>query len=84
MNHHQPRRYLRHHHHHHQDQIVCSFLCTFVWITILKNADIAGALHAQAHLMDHIQGFTQSHWMPPLVECLHHIASAATMVNKFE
>jgi len=31
--------------------------------------------------MEHIQGFTQSHWMSPLVECLRHIAPAATMVN---
>ncbi len=34
-------------------------------------------------LMEHIQGFTRSHWMPPLVECLHHITPAASMVGKF-
>jgi hypothetical protein len=34
--------------------------------------------------MEHIQGFTWSHWMPPLVECLRHIAQAATMVDEFE
>ena len=31
----------------------------------------------------HIQGFTRSHWMPPLGECLHHIAAAADMVDNF-
>ncbi len=36
--------------------------------------------------MEHIQGFTRSHWMPPSVECLRHIALAAAMVmvNEFE
>jgi hypothetical protein len=33
--------------------------------------------------MEHIQGFTQSHRMPPLGECLHHIALEAAMVDKF-
>ncbi len=30
-----------------------------------------------------VQGFTRSQLMPPLVKCLHHIAPAAAMVNKF-
>jgi hypothetical protein len=34
--------------------------------------------------MEHIQGFTGSQWMPPLVDCLRRIALAAAMVNKFE
>jgi len=34
--------------------------------------------------MEHIQGFTRSHWMPSSVECLRRIASVATMVNEFE
>jgi hypothetical protein len=34
--------------------------------------------------MEHIMGFTQSHWTPPLVQCLHRIALAAAMVDKFE
>ena len=34
--------------------------------------------------MEHIQGFTRSHWMPSSVKSLLHIAPAATMVNKFE
>ena len=33
--------------------------------------------------MEHIPGFTWSHWMPPLVECLRRIPPAATMVNEF-
>ena len=35
-------------------------------------------------LMEHIQGFTQSHWMPPSGECLRCIAPAAAMVDDFE
>ena len=34
--------------------------------------------------MEHIQGFTQSHWMPPSGECLRHIVPAAAMVKEFE
>jgi hypothetical protein len=33
--------------------------------------------------MEHVQGFTGSHWMPPLGKCLRRIAPAAAMVNKF-
>ena len=33
--------------------------------------------------MEHIQGFTQSHWMPPSVECLPGIAPVAAMVGEF-
>ncbi len=32
-------------------------------------------------LMEHIQGFTQSHWMPPSIKCSHCIAMAAAMVD---
>jgi hypothetical protein len=43
------------------------------------------AVRCGAHcLVEHIPGFTQgSHWMPPLDECLHCIAAAATMVDDF-
>ncbi len=34
--------------------------------------------------MEHIQGFTRSHWMPPLGKRLRRIASAAAMVKEFE
>ena len=34
--------------------------------------------------MEHIPGFTQSHWMPPSVKCLRRIAPAATIVKEFE
>jgi hypothetical protein len=34
--------------------------------------------------MEHIQGFTQSHWMPPSGECLRCIAPTAAMVDEFE
>jgi len=33
--------------------------------------------------MKHTQGFTQSHWIPPLGKCLCPIAPAAAMVNEF-
>jgi hypothetical protein len=34
--------------------------------------------------MSHNQGFTRSHWMPSLGECLCHIALAAAKVINFE
>jgi hypothetical protein len=33
--------------------------------------------------MEHIPGFTGSHWMPPSGKCLRRIAPAAAMVNKY-
>ncbi len=40
---------------------------------------------AKAHRpMDHIQGFTRSHWMPPSGECLRRITPTAAMVDEFE
>jgi hypothetical protein len=42
------------------------------------------AVQRGAHrLIEHVQGFTRSQWMPPSVECSHHIAPAAAMVNEF-
>jgi hypothetical protein len=35
-------------------------------------------------LMENIQGFTRSHWMPPSGKCLYRIASAMAMVNNFD
>jgi hypothetical protein len=35
------------------------------------------------HPMEHIQGFTRSHWMLPSGKCLHRIAPAAIMVHEF-
>ena len=43
------------------------------------------AVQCRAHRpMEHIQGFTWSHWMPPSVECMCRIAPAATMADKLE
>ena len=63
-------------------------------LTGTKNADESLAIfdgHGDAavrrevhHPMEHIQGFTQSHWMPPSGECLRRIAPAAAMVDDFE
>jgi hypothetical protein len=33
--------------------------------------------------MDHIRGFTRSHWMQPSGKCLRRIAPAAVMVDEF-
>ena len=42
------------------------------------------AVRRGAHLpIEHVQGFTRSHWMPPLGKCLRRIAPAAAMVNEF-
>ncbi len=41
------------------------------------------AVQRGAHCpMDHIQGFTRSHWMPPSCECLRRIAPTTAMVNE--
>ena len=43
------------------------------------------AVRCGAHRpMEHIQGFTRSHCMPPSGECLRHIAPTAAMVDEFE
>jgi len=40
------------------------------------------AVRCGAHRpMEHIQGFTRSHWMPPLGKCLRCIAPMATMAT---
>ncbi len=44
------------------------------------DAAVQRSLH---HLLEHVHGFTRSHWMPPSGECLRHIATAAVMVDKF-
>ncbi len=33
--------------------------------------------------LEHVHGFTWSHWMPPSGECLRCIAPVAVMVDKF-
>ena len=55
-----------------------------IMIATAGNYDCHGdaAVRCGAHRpMEHIQGFTRSHWMLPLVECLRRIAPAAAMVN---
>jgi len=54
--------------------------------TTTKKADESlAAVRREAHRpMEHIQGFTRSHWMTPSGECLHRIAPAAAMVDDFE
>jgi len=46
-------------------------------------ADVA--VQSGAHRpMEHIRGFTWSHWMPPAVECMRRITPAPYMVDEFE
>jgi hypothetical protein len=54
-----------------------------------KNTKFAGRFDGHANapvqcnahcLMEHNQGFMQSHWPLPLGKCTHHIAPAAAMV----
>ena len=48
------------------------------------HVDVAVQRGAHPHrLIEHIQGLTRSHWMPPSSKCLHHIALAAAMVDRF-
>ncbi len=43
------------------------------------------AVQRRAHRpLEHIQGFTQSHWKPPSGKCLCHIAPTAAMVDEIE
>ena len=57
----------------------------FRWIASNFDCYADAAVRRRAHRpMEHIQGFTWSHWMLPSVECLHRIAPAAVMVNKFD
>ena len=56
------------------------------WRQIAGNFDCHGdaAVRRGAHRpIEHIQGFTGSHLMPPSGKCLRRIAPAAAMVNKF-
>ena len=43
----------------------------------------AAVLHGVYHQVEHIQGFTWSHWMPPSGECLRCIALAAAKIGGF-
>ncbi len=45
--------------------------------------DDAAVQRGAHYSIEQVQGFTRSHWMPPSVECSHHIAQAAAMVNEF-
>ena len=44
----------------------------------------AAVQHGVHRPMEHIQGFIQSHWMPPSGECLRRIAPTAAMVDDFK
>jgi hypothetical protein len=48
-----------------------------------KNEGKSLAILTAHRPIEHVQGFTGSHWMPPSGKCLRRIVPAATMVNKF-
>jgi hypothetical protein len=53
---------------------------------IAGNFDHHGDVMVQSrvhHPIEHINGFTRSHWIPPSGECLPHITLAATMFGNF-
>jgi hypothetical protein len=57
--------------------------CTSIAGNFGGNAD--AAVRCRVHCpMNHIQGFTSSHWMLPSGKCLRRIAPAATKVINFE
>jgi hypothetical protein len=53
------------------------------WLAILIAIPDMAVQRGAHCLMEHIQGYTGSHWMPPLGECLHRITPAAAMVYEF-
>ncbi len=54
------------------------------WIAGDFNCHADAAVQPGAHcLMEHVQGFIWSHWMPPLGDCLRRIAPVAAMVDEF-
>ena len=43
------------------------------------------AVRRRAHRpIEHVQGLTRSHWMPPSVKCLRRITPSAAMFKEFE
>ena len=72
-------------------QLLATVVCKTIIEDNKKCSQTAGDFGCQVDLqwgvycpMEHIQGFTWSHWMLTLVECLRCIASAAAMVDEFE
>jgi len=54
------------------------------WITGDFDGHGDAAVRCGVHRpIEHVQGFTGSHWMPPLGKCLCRIAPAAAKVNEF-
>ncbi len=56
------------------------------WRQIAVNFDCHGdavVRRGEHQPIEHDQGFTGSHWMPPPGKCLRHIAPADAMVNEF-
>ena len=83
----------------HQNALSGSVLCRHdravlaksanIWLSGRHVANMPAILPAKRGAnrpIEHIQGFTRSHWhwMPPSVKCLRHITPAAAMVGEFE
>jgi len=65
-----------------QQQIGNNKKCRQIAVDIDRHAD--AVVRRGAHrTIEHIQSFTQSHWMPSSGECLHRIVPAAAIVDGF-
>jgi hypothetical protein len=55
----------------------------FIYVSGQQRIAMRMRRHGSHLPIEHIQGFTRSHWMPPSGECLRRIAPAAAMVDGF-
>ena len=66
-----------------QQQIDNNEKCKWIAGNIDFHADGAVVRYRAHHPLEHIPGFSRSHWMPPLGKCLCRIAPTAAMVDEF-
>ena len=66
-----------------QQQIDNNEKCKWIAGNIDFRADGAVVRYRAHHPLEHIPGFSRSHWMPPLGKCLCRIAPTAAMVDEF-
>jgi len=66
-----------------QQQIDDNEKCRWIAGNFDCHADGAAVRYRAHHPIEHIPGFSRSHWMPPSGKCLRRIAPVAAMVNKF-
>ena len=66
-----------------QQQINDNEKCRWIAGNFDCHADGAAVRYRAHHPIEHIPGFSRSHWMPPSGKCLRRIAPVAAMVNEF-